>query len=320
MAALFDYMQDVYRLLGRDEGQEDFNPDDIIRWVNLARQETAQQGQCIRRLSPISGSILTLDVTASGHGYTNPTVTISPPDSPTGYLPYPAGAQATGLVQQIGGQISNVSVDFGGSGYFAPTVTIDDPTGVGAVVVPGITPILATTFNQELFLFSDVPIQSLPGVQSILSVRSVAVLWTELQWTCARVSFSRYQAIVKNWANTYNAPPVICCQFGQGTDGSLKLFPLADQAYQLQLDMLCLPMDLADDADFEAIPAPWTRAVPYFAAHLGLLSKAAVQPAFLNLALQYYNTKDGGLWGMHMKRARAHSNPGQVGSFYGRTR
>lgn len=312
------YLSDLYTLLGLDDTQAIFNPDDMIRWINIARQEVAAQGQCVRRLSPISGSILTLQVTNPGSGYTAPTVAISAPDSPSGFLPYPAGAQATGLATQIGGQISNVSVDFGGSGYFLPTVTINDPHGVGATVVAQITPIQQTTYNQEEYRFSDIPIAAMPGVESILSIRSVAVLWTNFQWVCARVSFSKYSALVRRYVNSFNAPPVICCQFGQGVDGTLHLYPRADQQYQLQFDMLCLPSDLTDDADYEAIPSPWRAAVAYYAAHLGLLSKAAVQPAYMNLASTYFNSKDGGLFGTHMRRARAFSNPGQVGNWYGR--
>jgi hypothetical protein len=317
---LFTYATDTLRLLGRDETQDEWNPDDIIRWINIARGEVAKQGQCIRLLSPISGSILTLQVTNPGAGYTAPTLAISAPDSPNGYLPYPAGAQATGTVAHIGGQISNASVNFGGSGYFQPTATVHDPTGVGAVVVPTVTPINATSFNQEVYRFADVPISASPGVQAILSVRSVAILWSNWQWTIARTSFSRYQAVIRQYVNSYNAPPVWAAQFGQGVNGTLHLFPRPDQVYQMQWDCLCLPNDLVTDQDYEAIPDPWRAAVPYYAAHLGLLSKASIQPQFMSLASAYFNGKpgDGGFFGLHMRRSRAYAEPGVASSFYGR--
>lgn len=317
---LFTYMQDTYRLLGRDETQSEWNPDDIIAWINIARGEVAAQGQCIRRESPISGSVLSINVTAAGSGYTNPTATISAPDAPSGFLPYPAGAQATAVAQQIGGGISNISVSFGGSGYFQPTVTISDPTGAGATATATITPIQQTTFNQENYNFSDIPISAFPGVASVLAVPSVTVLWTNIQWTCINIGYRRFMATVRNYVYSYNAPPAVCAQFGQGVDGSLRLFPRPDQNYQLVFDCLCLPSDLIDDNDFEAIPEPWRKAVPFYAAHLGLLSKASITPQFADLAFRYFNEKDGGLFGVHMRRARAFSNPGKVGSFYGRTR
>lgn len=313
------YISDIYRLLGRDETQSDWNPDDLIRYINIARSEVAAQGQCIRRTSPVSGSILTLTVVEPGHSYSNnPTVTISPPDFPSGFLPYPNGAQATASAQVIGGQIAAVSNDFGGSGYFQPSVTITDPTGTGAVVTTQITPILQTTFNQEVYRFSDIPIEALPGVQSILSVRSIQVIWSSWAWTVARCSFSKYQALIKQYVNQFQAPPVWCCQFGQGVDGTVHLFPRPDTNYQLVFDMSCLPIDLIDDQSVEAIPDPWRNAVQFYAGHLALLSKASLQPAFMPLASAYFNAKDGGLFGAHMRRARAFSQPMMTSSAYGR--
>lgn len=320
---LFTYMQDVFRLIGgpdADATQSTWNPDDIIRYINIARSEVAAQGQCIRRTSPVSGSILTLTVENPGHGYSaNPTVTISPPDFPSGFLPYPNGAQATATAQVIGGQIAAVSNTFGGAGYFQPTVTVTDPTGTGAVVTAQITPINQTQFNQEVYAFKDVPIESLPGVQSILSLRSIQMIWgTTWAWTCARCGFTKYQSLIKQYVQQFQAPPVYGCQFGQGVDGTIHLFPRPNQAYQMVWDVSCLPIDLEDDLSVEAIPDPWRNAVQFYAAHLALLSKASIQPAYMPLAGTYFNNKDGGLFGVHMRRARAFSQPMLTSTMYGR--
>lgn len=311
------YLQRVQRLLA-DETQSIYSLDDLTTYVNEARVEVAAQGQCIRRTTPISGSIMSLQVVKPGSGYTNPTIQISPPDSPQGFLPYPTGAQATGTLQRIGGQISSGSVTFGGSGYFAPAATVSDPTGTGAVVQPIVTPVSQTTYGQETYDFGDFPMAMYPGVGPILSVRSVSVQWTQWQYSISFVSFSKYQALVRQYVSSFYAPPVIGCQFGQGTDGSFKLYPLADQNYQLTLDALCLPDDLVDDQSPEAIPDPWRRAVAYYAAHLALLGRASEYPQFAQLAFRYFNEKDGGLFAMYMRRARAFSQPGRVSSFYGR--
>jgi len=318
---LYTYMQDVYRLLGRDETQADWNPDDLIRYINIARSEVAAQSQCVRRTSPVSGSVLSVTVTNPGTGYSNPIATVSPPDFPDGYFTHPNGAQATLQAQQIGGQISNIDITFGGSGYFQPAVTITDSgggTGHGATATAQVTPIMATQFNQEVYSFSQIPIQSMPGLQSVLSIRSIQVIWTSWAWTVARCSFSKYQALIKQYVNQFQAPPIWCCQFGQGVDGTVHLFPRPDQVYQLVFDFSALPMDLTDDLSVEAIPDPWRNAVQFYAAHLALLSKASLQPAFMPLALQYFNSKDGGMFATHMRRARAFSQPGVVSSYYGR--
>jgi hypothetical protein len=49
------------------------------------------------------------------------------------------------------------------------------------------------------------------------------------------------------------------------------MYPIPNQTYQLEIDCICLPSDLVSDQDYEAIPDPWTDAVPYFAAHLAYL-------------------------------------------------
>ena len=315
---LYRYLAQVQRLIGYDEHQALYNVDDLCEFVNIARSEVAAQGQCIRVLTPCAGAIYQLNVVAPGVNYSNPLVTISAPDAPSGSLPYPQGAQATATVQQIGGQISGGFINFGGAGYFQPTATIIDPTGTGAIVQPVVVPINQTNYAQEEYPFSGVALAPFPGVGSILSVRSVSFVWNNWQWSASRVSFSKYQALIRQYVSSFFAPPVWCCQFGQGSNGTLKLYPLPDQSYQMQFDALCLPLDLIDDTSYEAIPEPWTKAVPYYAAHLALLSRAAEVPQMLPLANQYFNEKTGGLFGVHMRRARAFSQPGQVSSFYGR--
>src|SRR6185312_5086295 len=119
-----------------------------------------------------------------------------------------------------------------------------DPTGTGAVVQPIVSPVSQTTYGQETYQFADFPMSMYPGVGPIFAARSVSVQWTQWQYSISFVSFSKYQALVRQYVSSFFAPPVIGCQFGQGTDGSFKLYPLADQNYQLTLDALCLPLPL----------------------------------------------------------------------------
>lgn len=314
---LWTYLQQTQRLLA-DPNQAIYNIDDLQFYVNEARRKVAAQGQCIRRVSPVSGSILTVDVTNPGSGYTAPVVAITPPDSPSGYLPYPQGAQATAAATVIGGRISNIGVTFGGGGYFQPEVTITDPHGTGATAVATVSPVNQTTIGQEVYRFSDVPMSSFPGISAILSVRGVSIIWSNWEYSVNWVSYSKYNALVRQYVSTFFAPPTMGCQVGQGTDGSIHLYPLADQPYLMQWDTLCLPSDLSSDQDYEAIPDPWRHAIPFYAAHLALLGRAAEVPQMLPLAMQYYNEKNGGLYMAHMKTARATSQPGRVSSFYGR--
>src|SRR5262249_44696337 len=107
MGALFDYQQQVQRLVGYDEASHEYSLDDLVTFINAARRQVAGQGECIRWLTPAGGAVQSVSVTLAGSNYTNPIVVISPPDAPTGALPYPNGAQATATAQAIGGAISN---------------------------------------------------------------------------------------------------------------------------------------------------------------------------------------------------------------------
>jgi hypothetical protein len=315
---LYAYMAQLQRLIGYDEHQALYNPDDLIEFINIARAEVAAQGQCIRRLSPAQSSIMSLTVAAPGHNYTNPELVISPPDAPSGSPPNPIGIQAQGVCMAIGGQIATAGLTVGGEGYFQPSVTVNDPTGVGAVIQANIGPIWVTAFGQEEYLFRDIPLGGFAGVDAVLAIRSVSCNWNNWQWSASRVSFSKYMALIRQYVASFYAPPVWCTQFGQGVDGSYKLYPLPDQAYPVSVDCMCLPTELTDDTTYEAIPAPWRHAVPFYAAHLCLLAKAAEIPQMLPLASTYFNEKTGGLFNVAMRRARAFAQPGYASSYYGR--
>ncbi len=267
MAALSDYVKQTESFL-RDRSNRLLNLDDITVYVNRARRDIALRTQCIRRVPPISGPITEIQVTDVGSGYTVPTVTITPPDFPTGQLPYPPGSQATAEAQQLVGGISNVSVTFGGDGYFQPAVTINDPTGVGAKAVAVTVPLMVTSLNQEIYNFVDFPLSQFPGVAAPFAILDVAMIFNGYRFAMRRYPFSAYQAYIRNYPRQYLYVPTIYSQFGQGAAGSLYMYPLPSQVYQFEADCLCLPMDLQDDGDYEALPDPWQDAVPYFAAQM----------------------------------------------------
>ncbi len=246
---LHEYMQQVERFL-RDQNQKWINPDDLISYCNRARREVAMRTQSIRRIPPISGPITAIDVTASGNGYTNPTVVISGPDSPGGKILNPGGAQATALAQVVGNQIAGVQVTYGGDGYFQPTATISDPTGFGAtltVTVPGIN--VLRPFQEE-YAFADIPLRT--------------------------------------YTQQFCYTPAVFTQLGQGVGGSFLCYPIAAQVYQFEPDCSCLPSPLIDDNSPEAIPAPWTEVIPYFAAHLAYLELQN-----MNAARMYFDLYEG---------------------------
>ena len=307
MASLFTYLKQAQRFL-HDSKQELIEPGDLIDYCNRARREVAMRAQCIRRVPPISASLIGANIVAPGSGYTAPVVQITPPDFPSGLTGAPNGAQATATATQIGGQIVNVAIDFGGAGYFQPLITITDPTGTGAVVVPVLSRINATIAGQEEYRFADLDFSTYPGVESAFAVKSVSIIYANYRYSLPCYSFSAYQAYIRSYPLQYQYVPTICSQYGQGAGGSLFMYPLASQPYQMEWDCFCLPSDLTTDQDYEPIPDPWTDAVPYFMAYL-----AYMELQNLNAARMYQDQFDN-----FMHRYRAAASPGRVTNPYGR--
>lgn len=312
--SLNGYLQQVQRFIA-DTGQTLTNPDDLGAYVNRARREVAMRTQSIRILTSIGGEITHIQVTDPGRGYRNPRVRITYPDAPSGELPYPGGAQATAIAQQIGGQISDVSVEFGGSGYFRPQVHIEDEEdehrvqhGGGARAEAYTVPLLRTEQHREVYKFSDIPLQQHPGVAEVFACKSISFIYANYRYSVPVFPFSVYQAYVRIYPQQYLYIPTAAAQFGQGVNGSLFMYPIPSHDYQMELDVFCLPQDMEDDQDFEAIPKPWTDAVPYFAAHLAYLGLQN-----LNAAQYYMN-----LYDEMCKRYSTYARPGRAINPYGR--
>lgn len=266
---LFEYQQQVQRLLG-DVMQKKFAPNDLTYYINTARRHVAELTQSVRILTPISGSITSVSVTAGGTGYTSATVTITPPDLPGGTSVNPGGLQATATATVGGGAVTAISVTNGGAGYYQPVVTITG-NGTGASATAITSSVTTLVANQETYNFSDMPLGGAAGVGSIFSIKSVAILYNNYRYVLPMYSFSTYQAYIRQYPLQYKYVPAVAAQLGQGANGNLYMYPIASQAYSFQCDAFCLPVNLVDDTTAEAIPQPWTDSVPYYAAYLAKL-------------------------------------------------
>src|SRR5258705_11066216 len=172
------YLKQCQRLL-REQKQEFTNPEDLLAYINLARREVAGRKQCIRRLTPISGTILSATVLTSGSGYVTPVASITTPDFPSGVLPNPNGLQATATVQILAGTVTGITITNPGDGYFLPQITILDVAGVGTGATAELTESPLTTLNlgQEVYPFSGINLGSQPGVDSVYMLKSVSVIY-----------------------------------------------------------------------------------------------------------------------------------------------
>lgn len=292
----------------RDRAQKNLEPDDLISYINRARREIALRTQCIRVLTPIAGQIESIAVLNPGQNYTAPVVTISPPDAPGGMLENPGGAQALAVAQLLNGQISNVSMVNGGDGYFQPSVTVTDPTGSGAVLSARVMPFSQTQGSQEVYRFSDIPLRQFPGVDSVFWVQSVSIIFSNYRYSLAVYPFSAYQAFIRQYPRQYLFVPTVAGSFGSGSEGALYLYPIASSPYQLELDCYCLPTDLEDYDQFEAIAKPWTDAVP-----LGAAVYAFEELQNLNSARYWAEKFDS-----YVHKYSAWARPGRAINPYGR--
>lgn len=270
----FEYLRQTMRFL-REQTQQFENPADLLVYINRARREIAGRTQCIRRLTPISGQVVQAVVTNGGTGYTNPVAVITPPDFPSGVLPSPNGRQATAGVALQGTVVSGFNINDGGDGYFMPQASVSDPTGTGAVIQLTVSPINTLNLGQEVYPFNGtggIFLGNFPGVDTIHAIKSASVIYANYRYTLPMYDFSTYQSMIRQFPFQYQYVPTMCSQFGQGNGGSFYAYPLPSQVYQWEFDCFCLPSDmLMDNSIPEAIPQPWTDAVPYFAAHLAML-------------------------------------------------
>jgi hypothetical protein len=303
------YLQDVQRLV-RDQRQELLNPQNLISFINTARREVAMRAQCVRVLTPISGSIMTATVTAGGSGYTTaPTATITKPDFPSGSGPFPKGDQATATATISGGAVNAVNISYGGYGYWQPTISFSGGGGTGAAATPNLNSINTLNPGQEVYNFSDIDVSQFPGAGPVYYIRSVSVIYSNYRYSLYVPCFSDYQAFVRQYAaGTYQYVPSYAAQFGQGVGGSLFMYPIPSQPYQWEADCLCLPQDLETNLSVEIIPDPWSDAVKYFTAHLAYLELQN-----FNVAKMYLELFDS-----HLLRYSQYARIGRAPNRYGR--
>jgi hypothetical protein len=308
MATLFDYQKECQKWL-RETKQDLINPQNLVNYINRARREVAMRTQSIRVLTTSSAPVVTASVITGGTGYSNsPTITITPPDFPSGTGANPNGAQATALAIVQSGTIAAVDISYGGDGYFQPIATITDATGTGASVTLQTGPVNTLNQGQEVYPFSGIYLGASPGVKSVFAVQGISVIYANYRYSLPVYSFSIYQSQVRQYPFSYEYIPTFASQYGQGTAGSFYCYPLPSQTYQYELDCYCLPQDLKTNQDYEAIPDPWTDAVSYFATHLSYLE------------LQNYNAakmfKD--LYNEELLIYSRSARPGRVSNPYGR--
>ena len=145
---------------------------------------------------------------------------------------------------------------------------------------------LTLAAGTRTYAFSSITVSAAGVTAGIGSVLNIDALWVNVGagqvWTQTRPWpwFSLYHL---NNPAPQQGQPTMWSQFGQGVSGTLFVDPVPDQPYVAPVATVCLPTALADDSTAEALPYPWTDAVPFGAAYYALLSAQREQDAELML-------------------------------------
>jgi hypothetical protein len=296
--ALTAYETQTQRLL-HDKNATYYPISDIDAYINIARRQIALESQCVRAL--LSGGTITgLTLVSPGSGYTNPILTF------TG-----GGFQAFGTITQSGGILQTPTLTRNGWGFVSgATVTVTGGAGTGGSVTATVDQSLTTVPNQEVYNFStaNTLAQTIAGVQSIVGVTSVAVSWGSMKPVLEPRIFTEFQAYYRSYNTGLQNFPTLWSQYGQGTGGSIYLWPIPSTASQMDWDCWMLPIDLVNDSTAEAILSPWTDCVPYYAAYL----------AYDNSQRKMDSDRMFQDYERFMKRARAFSESTFVPEYYPR--
>lgn len=165
-------------------------------------------------------------------------------------------------------------------------------SGCLRVVPPGVL----TVPNQEVYpvsAWTSLVQGALPGVQSILFIRSISIgiggYWKDGEivggsWkpTWRRIVWSDFEGRFRVYGRTFYgtiSDPGWWAQLGAGDTAKIYLAPIPAQSNPMEIDVTCVPAPLQNDDDPDPIPYPWTDAVSYWSAALCLLQQQRPQDA-----------------------------------------
>ncbi len=142
---------------------------------------------------------------------------------------------------------------------------------------------IPTVVGQRAYNFSSINtgVSATTGIAGVIHVRAITYnVGDGQQWIAPRAWpwFIQYNL---NNPVPVNAAPTTWAQLGQGSagtgsgsnaTGSFYTDPPPDLIYTLNVDAICYPIALVNDATVEAIPYLFTDAVPFLAAYFALMS------------------------------------------------
>jgi len=139
---------------------------------------------------------------------------------------------------------------------------------------------LALTSSTQFYALSSVTAPT--GCSAPINARSIRISTAVLeqrgwQW------FTNYYLNGSNASSS--GSPTLWAQQSQGTLGNIWFWPTPNSSFTAIVDAVWTPIALVTDSTTEAIPYPWTDAVPYFAAYQALMQAQRYQDASQMLSL-----------------------------------
>lgn len=128
--------------------------------------------------------------------------------------------------------------------------------------VPATLAIVAGTIE---YSFAAISLAAVTGASKVISVRMGSIGGT------SRLAYRPWEWYANYYLNlATTGQPTTMAQLGQGESGNLWFFPTPIANTIANLDVVATPIALVDDTTVEAIPYPWTDAIPFYAAWLGM--------------------------------------------------
>jgi len=130
---------------------------------------------------------------------------------------------------------------------------------------------LSCVVAQRVYNFSAINTTAVSGVGGVFNIKQINVTVGDGAQILHPRSFQWFNQFLLSLTVPNSGQPKVWAQYAQGAAGSIYLDPIPDNTYTLNLDTVCLPVNLVDDSTVEATPYPWTDCVPFFAAYYAYL-------------------------------------------------
>jgi len=271
MALLSDYQLQVQELV-HDTAAIDFTTSELTSYINQSRNRVALDFHNVRYLFqnaslisgveqyPIFGGVCGCTILSGGVNYVTPVISIAAPGG--------GGVTATATAVVSGGVIIQVNMSNYGSGYGGPT-----PPAVTVTDAGGGTGAQLTAMVEN----------------NVFDINSISVLWGLQRYTLGWLPFTMFQAFCRANTTLRRQPAVWTTHTEQNI---FFVYPIPDQAYVIDLDVIGLPVPLVNPTDVDSmIIPPINDCVQFYAAFLALLKLQNFEQA--NFYEQKYDKRAG---------------------------